>query len=307
MIGAGNARRSSFRHETLGIRHSRAWYTLRVTPTTTAAADVVAPPQGQDAAVSARQFVSFTAHEMQVPISVLGWNLDRLRRLLGEAAKQRDVGRVLERLIEANLRLTTLVEDLLNLSKLQEGAFRVTPRPVQLTEVVRRAIRSVEPEAERRGITVQWTWKASEIPLTRGDPVRLYEVVLNLLSNGVKYTPRGGTVTVSLRPTKELAPPLVPLPAGKQRAGAFVGVAVEDTGIGIPKEEQPKVFQQFFRGRKALAASEGGTGLGLYLVRTIVEQHGGMVWFASREGHGTTFFFSIPVADAYAEENGAKP
>ncbi len=275
-------------------------------PTSTTEAEVVAPSRGQDAVVSARQFVSFTAHEMQVPISVLGWNLDRLRRVLGEAATQREVSRVLERLIEANLRLTTLVEDLLNLSKLQEGAFRVTPRPVQLTEVVRKAVRSVETEAERRGITVRWSWKASEIPLTRGDPIRLYEVALNLLSNGVKYTPRGGTVTVSLRTTKELAPPVVSLPPERQRTGNFVLVSVEDTGIGIPKEEQPKVFQQFFRGRKALAASEGGTGLGLYLVRTIVEQHGGVVWFSSHEGRGTTFFFTIPVADAYAEGAGAK-
>lgn len=263
----------------------------------------VAPAPG-DTAISAKQFVTLTAHEMQVPISVLGWNLDRIRRLLGEQAKDGPVARVLERLFEANLRLTTLVEDLLNLAKLQQGAFRVFERPVQLTEVVRKALRAAEQEAERRGVKLTWSWQPGEVPVTRGDPLRLYEVLLNLVSNGVKYTPRGGTVTVSLRRTKELAPSTVAAPAGAARSGDYVLVSVADTGIGIPKEEQSQVFQQFFRGRKALATAQGGTGLGLYLVRTIVEQHQGVVWFTSREGYGSTFFFTLPVAEPYSEGTG---
>lgn len=259
---------------------------------------VIPPPS--DRRVSAEQFVTLTAHEMQVPISVLGWNLDRLKRILGETAEQAAVARILTRLVEANLRLTTLVEDLLNLAKLHQGAFRVHPRPVQLSEIARRCLRTVEREAARRGVSLVWKWNTGEIPLTLGDPDRLYEVIVNLVSNGVKYTPRGGRITVSLRRTKELAPLVAPLPPGKTREGDFVLVAVEDTGIGIPKDEQGRVFQQFFRGRKALATAEGGTGLGLYLVRTIVEQHGGLVWFTSREGYGTTFFFTVPVAEPFS-------
>ncbi len=266
---------------------------------------MTAPPKDND--VSAQQFVAFTAQEMQVPISVLGWNLSRLRRILGASAGSRDIERILERLFEANLRLTALVEDLLNLAKLQRGAFRVHLRPVQLTEIVRKALVAAEREAERRGVTLAWSWKPGDIPLTRGDPARLYEVVVNLVGNGVKYTPRGGRVTVTLRRTRELAPAAAKLPPKVRREGDFVLVAVEDTGIGIPKEEQARVFQQFFRGRKALAAAEGGTGLGLYLVRTIVTQHSGVVWFASREGHGSTFFFTIPVAEPYPEEDGGAP
>jgi len=259
---------------------------------------IVPPPD--DTRVTAEQFVTLTAHEMQVPISVLGWNLDRLRRILGETAEQAAVARILARLVEANLRLTTLVEDLLNLAKLHQGAFRVHPRPVQLPEIARRCLRTVEREAARRGVSLVWKWNTGEIPLTLGDPDRLYEVIVNLVSNGVKYTPRGGRITVSLRRTKELAPPTVPVPQNTARAGDFVLVAVEDTGIGIPKDEQGRLFQQFFRGRKALATAEGGTGLGLYLVRTIVEQHGGLVWFTSREGYGSTFFFTVPVAEPFS-------
>lgn len=257
--------------------------------------------------MSAQQFVAFTAREMQVPISVLGWNLDRLRRVLGSSAEVTEVARILERLFEANLRLTTLVEDLLNLDKLQRGEFRVHLRPVQLTEIVRKVLRAAEREAERRGVTLSWTWKPGDIPLTRGDPARLHEVVANLVGNGVKYTPRGGRVAVTLRRTTERAPVAVPLSDGRNREGDFVLVSVEDIGIGIPADEQPRVFQQFFRGRKALAASEGGTGLGLYLVQTIVRQHGGAVWFTSREGHGSTFFFTLPVADPWDAQPSSAP
>ncbi len=257
--------------------------------------------------VSPEKFVALTAHEMQVPISVLSWNLDRMRRVLGDAGERPDVQRVLERLFEANIRLTTLVEDLLNLAKLHEGAFRVYLRPIQVTEVARRCLKVLEREAERRGIALTWSWDAAHIPLTRGDPNRLTEVVTNLLSNGIKYTPRGGRVTITMHPTHELAPPTVSLPRVQERAGTYVQVSVEDTGIGIPKDEQGKVFQQFFRGRKAFAGGEGGTGLGLYLVRRIVEQHGGAVWFTSREGYGSTFFFTLPLAEPYAHEGTAPP
>lgn len=257
----------------------------------------VAPSLG-DGKASAEQFVALTAHEMQVPISVLGWNLDRLRRLLGDVKERKDIERILERLTEANLRLTTLVEDLLNLSKLQAGAFRIHSRPVQLAEIIRRCLRSAQPEAERRGVTLEWSL-GPDVPLTLGDPRRLYEVILNLVSNGIKYTPRGGRVEVTLRRTKEIAPVTVPLPPGRSREADAVLVTVRDTGIGIPKEEQASVFAQFFRGRKALATAEGGTGLGLYLVRRMVEEHGGRVWFTSREGYGTSFSFTVPVAQPY--------
>lgn len=240
---------------------------------------------------------------MQVPITTLAWNTERLTRVLGERAKERDVARVLDRVRDANDRLVTLVEDLLNLAKLQEGAFLVARRPMQLTEVIRRAVRTIEREAEERGVTVRLVANPSEIPLTLGDPDRLYQVAINLLSNAVKYTPRGGQATITLRQTEEIAPPTVAAARGPEAVAArYVLCTVQDTGIGIPKDEQPKIFQQFFRGRKAVATDEGGTGLGLFLVRTIIEEHGGAVWFRSREGYGTTFYFTIPVANPYDGE-----
>lgn len=293
------------------------WYTFLVvpagqeTPTLTvnvpsSRVSAVPPPTILSAGASnlpvpPERFVALTAHEMQVPITTLSWNIDRLSRVLGDTAKTSEVAKLLRRMKEANMRLVALVEDMLNLTKLQEGALVVARRPTQLTEVVRKAVRGIESEALRRGVDLKWFADPRKIPLTLGDPGRLYQVVLNLLSNAVKYTPRGGTVRVSVRLTREIAPPTVVTARRREAtASAYVLCRIEDTGIGIPADEQPNVFQQFFRGRKAVATNEGGTGLGLFLVRTIVEEHEGAIWFTSREGYGSTFYFTIPVVNPYA-------
>jgi len=248
------------------------------------------------------RFLSMTAHEMQVPITSLSWNMERLEKVLGEDVKKPDVAKIIKRISEANTRLVTLVEDLLNVAKMQEGAFLVAKRPMQLVEVVRRALRTNEREAQKRGVTVKWSADSAQIPLTIGDPERIYQVTVNILSNAVKYTPRGGTVTVTVRKTPEIAPATVVhgVPDNKIKAD-YVMCSIEDTGIGIAKDEQQNVFTQFFRGQKAVATDESGTGLGLFLVKRIIEQHDGAIWFSSREGYGSTFFFTLPVLDPYAK------
>lgn len=228
-------------------------------------------------------------------------------RLLGEQAKEPEISKIIKRISEANSRLITLVEDLLNVAKMQEGAFLMAKRPMQLTEVARRALRTIEREAFQRGVEIKWSADAAKIPLTLGDPEKMYQVVLNLLSNAIKYTPRSGIVTVTVRKTLEVAP-VTALSNGNKASvkAGYVLCSIEDTGIGIPKEEQKSVFTQFFRGRKAVATDEGGTGLGLYLVKKIIEHHGGAIWFNSREGMGSTFNFTVPILDPY-EKNEKNP
>ena len=250
------------------------------------------------------RFLSMTAHEMQVPITTLSWNMERLNKVLGEDAVKQDIAKILKRINEANTRLVTLVEDLLNVAKMQEGAFLVAKRPMQLVEVVRMALRTSEREVLKRAITVKWSADSGQIPLTIGDPERIYQVTVNILSNAVKYTPRGGTVTVTVRKTREIAPANVVHGVSDEKIKAdYVVCSIEDTGIGIAKEEQVNVFTQFFRGQKAVATDESGTGLGLFLVKKIIEQHDGAIWFSSREGYGSTFFFTLPVMDPYENNN----
>lgn len=238
-----------------------------------------------------------------MPITALSWNIERLSKVLGEAVDKPDVAKILKRIGEANMRLVTLVEDLLNVAKMQEGAFLVAKRPMQMVEVMRRALRTNEREALKRGVTVKWQADASQVPLTVGDPERIYQVAVNILSNAVKYTPRGGAVTVTVRKTNEIAPATVATAIPQEKIKAeYVLCSIEDTGIGISKEEQKNVFTQFFRGQKAVASDESGTGLGLFLVKKIIDQHDGAIWFTSREGYGTTFFFTIPVLDPYEKK-----
>ncbi len=255
---------------------------------------------------SPEKFVNLTAREMQVPITTLAWNIERLVTVGGEALKAPEAQKLLRRIFEANNRLVTLVEDLQNLARLYEGAFVVSRRTMQITEIARKAVRTVEKEATERGLAISVSANTAGIPLTQGDPERVYQVILNLLSNAVKYTPRGGKIAVSIRLTNEAQPVgegaeierMHPLSDAKQ----FIALSVQDTGMGIPEDEKENIFRQFFRGRKAVATETGGTGLGLFLVRTIVEQHGGSVWFVSREGVGTTFSFTVPVIDPYGQE-----
>ncbi|MDO8512812.1 MAG: HAMP domain-containing sensor histidine kinase [bacterium] len=269
---------------------------LKKTPTKEVAKETFPMPS--------ERFLSMTAHEMQVPITSLSWNMERLLKVLGEEANKPDVTKVLKRISEANTRLVTLVEDLLNVAKMQEGAFLVAKRPMQLVEVVRRALRTNEREALKRGVVVKWSADSAQIPLTIGDPERIYQVTVNILSNAVKYTPRGGTITVTVRKTREIAPAdVVHNVLDENIKAEYVVCSIEDTGIGIAKEEQVNIFTQFFRGQKAVATDESGTGLGLFLVKKIIEQHDGAIWFSSREGYGSTFFFTLPVMDPYENNN----
>ena len=256
--------------------------------------------------VTSEKFLSMTAREIQVPITSLTWNTERLTKVMGDMAQKPEVAKILKRMSEANTRLVTMVEDLLNVAKMQEGAFLVAKRPMQIVEVMRRALRTNEREAMKRGVTIKWLADASQVPLTIGDPERVHQVAVNILSNAVKYTSRGGTVTVTVRKTNEIAPATVQTGISEEKIKAeYVMCSIEDTGIGIPKDEQKNVFTQFFRGQKAVATDESGTGLGLFLVKKIIEEHDGAIWFTSREGYGTTFFFTIPVLDPY-EKNGPR-
>lgn len=243
-----------------------------------------------------------TAREMQIPITTLSWNIDRLTRILGERANERDTARILSRLRDANERLVTLVEDLLNLAQLHEGSFTMAPRMIQIPETVRRAVRQAEEEARQQGITLRWRASSQDIPLTMADPERMHQVLVNLLNNAIKYTPRGGSVTVTTRTTNEIAPATVMSAQHSASSDTYILCEVKDTGIGIPEDEKAGIFQQFFRGRKAVASDRGGTGLGLYLVKTIVEQHQGAIWFTSREGFGSAFSFTIPVISPYNDK-----
>ncbi|MFF5186194.1 ATP-binding protein [Streptomyces sp. NPDC000345] len=222
-------------------------------------------------------FLSTVSHELRTPLtSIVGYiELLKDEETGPLTPAQRHMLDVVDR--NAN-RLRALIEDLLTLSRIESGAFNSRKEPVDLVRLVTSAADAVRPAAEAASVTLE-THCPSRPLVLQADSDQLDRVLMNLLSNAVKFTPKGGKVTV--------------------RADAWDGDAVltvSDTGIGIPAEEQERLFQRFFRASNATDAAIPGTGLGLTIVRTIVANHGGEMEVDSAEGRGTTFTARLPIA-----------
>jgi two-component system phosphate regulon sensor histidine kinase PhoR len=174
-------------------------------------------------------------------------------------------------------RLQQLIEDLLALSKLENNPRGIRAGRAQLMSVLDGVLATVNPLAREKGVSL-------EVEIPEGLPLLaigenyLSQVLLNLIDNGIKYTPAGGRVTVRARLEDK-----------------GLRVEVEDTGIGIPAESLPRVFERFYRVDKARSREMGGTGLGLAIVKHIIEAYGGNVGVASQPGQGSRFFFTLPV------------
>ncbi|HET9984649.1 MAG TPA: sensor histidine kinase KdpD [Longimicrobiales bacterium] len=219
------------------------------------------------------EFVAVASRELRSPLARLAAKLGRAREAAAapEAALLDDASR------EAD-RLRAFARDLLDLSRLESGRFRLHPDGVSAAELVQRAAADVEPEAARRGVRIV-TDLADDLPHVRADAVQIRRILSNLLSNALRYSPRGGEIL--------LAADLI---------DGFVQVSVADTGAGIPVEDQARIFDKFVQVRRGGEA--GGTGLGLAIAREILRAHGGTIWVDSGPGPATVFSFTIPVAPA---------
>jgi len=221
------------------------------------------------------EFLAVLSHELRTPLNaILGW----ARMLRAGMLKGDDVGRALET-IERNAQAQAqLIEDLLDVSRIVSGKLRLEMRTVDIADVVSEAIDTVRPTADARGVTLTSSiWPVGPVS---GDGQRLQQVVWNLMSNSIKFTPRGGNVNVRI-----------------EHAGASVHIIVSDTGQGIDPEFLPHVFDRFRQGSSSAGkARRTGLGLGLAIVRHLVEAHGGTVQAASEgPGKGATFTVELPV------------
>jgi signal transduction histidine kinase len=222
-----------------------------------------------------REFLADVSHELRTPIAALR----TFNELLVEGAADDPSARAefLETSRAQLERLDWLAQNLLELSKLDSGLVLLDLRPEDLRASVEQAVDQSAATARRRG--VELTMDRPETPVQiRHDPVRIGQVVTNLVGNAIKFTPRGGSVRVQVQ--------------GEADGGATITVA--DTGIGIDAAELPRIFDRFFRGSRASEARGSGSGLGLAIVRSIVEMHGGAVTVESRLGAGATFRVSLP-------------
>jgi PAS domain S-box-containing protein len=214
------------------------------------------------------EFLATVSHELRTPLtSILGY-VDVGLESPDVPAPAQQAFSVIKRNAE---RLLRLVEDLLAVARLQSGGFMPAIEPLDLRETVRESIEAARPLAETKGVELRGELTDTALPLS-GDRHHLSQVVDNLLSNAIKFTPEGGVVTVRLAEDGESAL-----------------LEVSDTGIGIPASEQSQLFERFFRASTAMTHAIQGTGLGLTIVRGIVDAHGGEVACTSVEGGGTTF------------------
>jgi PAS domain S-box-containing protein len=221
------------------------------------------------------EFVALVSHELRTPLTSIRGYLELV--LEGEAGDLTDDQRQFLGVVERNAhRLLALVGDLLFLAQIEAGRLSLEVGAVDLSAIAAESVETARPIAEEKGITL--TLATGPLALVAGDRARLAQLLDNLISNGVKFTPAGGRVDVRVR---------------GQRGQALV--EVRDTGMGIPSEEQVHLFERFFRTAQATEQAIPGTGLGLAISKAIVHGHGGQITVASAEGSGTTFRVSIPI------------
>jgi PAS domain S-box-containing protein len=221
-------------------------------------------------------FVSTVSHELRTPLTSIKGFISTLLQDEDGTFYDFDTQREFYRIIDTECdRLTRLISDLLNVSRIEAGrALDLNPKPVNIPPLMEKVLSVQRSYTDRHQLVLDI---ASEIPIIVGDEDKLDQILTNLTNNAIKYSPKGGTITVSVL-----------------HDGDKIRFSVADQGMGIPKEHQPKVFERFHRIDNRDTREVGGTGIGLYLVKHLVEAHGGTIWVESEVGEGSSFIFELP-------------
>ncbi len=248
-----------------------------------------------------REFVSITVHELKAPLGLTKWSLEMLKnQKTGKLSpEQLDL---IEQIYRGNERLLVLVRDLLNLSKLQEGRFEIEPKQINFESIVNDVFSGFDVEAKNKKIELIFKKSKQALPKIFADQVRIAQVVTNLVSNAIKYTQENGEIIINLEimtgdKLKKIGDHLDTADIiYTQNKKGYIVFSVKDNGIGISEEDKKKMFTRFFRSKTVLKSKTEGTGLGLYITKSIINLHKGDIWFISNFKKGSTFYFSLPIA-----------
>jgi two-component system phosphate regulon sensor histidine kinase PhoR len=222
-----------------------------------------------------QDFVANVSHELRTPLTTIKGYAETLL----DGALKEDVAFQFTQIIKKHAdRLTKIVEDLLMLSRIESREFHLNQEALPLQDLINDVFDYVREAAEKKKISID---RSEPFPLLNIAVDRNYieQVLINLIDNAIKYTPDGGRIVIS----------------AVERDGKEIEVSVHDNGIGIPKEDLPRIFERFYRVDKGRSQESGGTGLGLSIVKHLVQAHGGKVWVESRLREGSTFHFTLPI------------
>jgi signal transduction histidine kinase len=234
------------------------------------------------------QFLTIAAHELKTPLTSLLGNAQLIQRRAqrDNTSSTRDM-RALQVVVEQATRLNVMITSLLDITRIESGQLTIERKPIDLCRLIRRVIDEIRPGLEQHKLT--WSSSLEEI-LIEGDALRLEQVLQNLIGNAVKYSPQGGLVTVHI-----------------ERRNAQACVMVSDQGIGIPQEALTQLFQRFYRAKNVDAQHISGVGIGLFVVKEIVDLHGGEVTVESNVGRGSTFTVWLPSAEGNRGTDDVQP
>lgn len=222
------------------------------------------------------EFISVASHQLRTPLSAIKWILKMI--IDGDMGTlNKDQKELLIKGYQSNERMIMLINDLLNVSRIEEGRFEYRFIRMQLEEVVDKVIEEMISEIKNRRIRFNYNKPPKPLPKVSIDPQKMHLVLQNLVDNALKYTPSKGIIVINL-----------------ELRGNYIIFSVRDNGVGIPSYQRDKIFSKFFRADNVIRMQTEGSGLGLFIVKNIIENHNGDVWFESEEGKGSCFFFSLP-------------
>ncbi len=222
------------------------------------------------------EFISITSHQLKTPLTEVNWEIEFLLSRYGKLLNQEQKD-IIKTITNSNTKIIKLVNDLLDVVRIEQGKFVLTKEKMNIVKAIEEVIEENEFFAKSSNIEIKFV-KADFVPEIIADRRRIKVVIDNFISNAIKYIKNKGSVEVSV----------------DEKNGEVI-VCVKDNGIGIPRSQHSIIFQKFFRSDNAAKYQTGGTGLGLYISKNIIDQSGGKIWFKSNEGEGSDFYFSLPI------------
>ena len=222
-------------------------------------------------------FILSAAHQLKTAISSVKWSLKMF--IDGDFGKVREEQKdVMKRLYERNNSSVFLIESLLDAIKIEDGAYVYSKTSVDIQDIVKSVTAYFQDKIKSKKIKVIFKKPANGFSKIMLDKEKIESAVQNLFDNAIKYTGAGGVIEISL-----------------EDSGEDIEFKIKDSGIGIPKVEQPKIFNKFFKSANANKIEANGSGLGLFIAKKIIEDHGGNIWFDSEENKGSAFYFTLPI------------